>query len=101
MKTYLVAFQSRNKKFNYIHFFQELKQLCDNNYFLLMDNLLYIRTTLDKDSLCKNLRAKLFEDDSLLIQQVDFSDTTKVQGFLPLSFWSWFAQSENKSKEQI
>ena len=99
MKIYLVAFQSRNKKFNYRYFFQELKQLCDNNYFLLMDNLLYIRTTLDKDSLYKNLRAKLFEDDSLLIQQVDFSDTTKIQGFLPLSFWSWFTQSENKLKE--
>ena len=59
-----------------MYFFQELKQLCDRNYFLLMDNLLYIRTTLDKDSLCKNLRPKLFKDDSLLIQQVDFSDTT-------------------------
>lgn len=96
MKTYLVAFQSRNKGFNYMYFFQELKQLCDRNYFLLMDNLLYIRTTLDKDSLCKNLRPKLFKDDSLLIQQVDFSDTTKIQGFLPSSFWSWFTKSENK-----
>ena len=99
MKTYLIAFQSRNKGFNYMYFFQELKQLCDRNYFLLMDNLLYIRTTLDKDSLCKNLRPKLFEDDSLLIQQVDFSDTTKIQGFLPSSFWSWFTKSENKLEE--
>ena len=89
MKIFLVSYQKRSDifGFNYSGYYQKIKELSDEHFFLF-DNLQYIITDLDAKQLSSELRPTLDKNDSLLIQEI-IPNESSMEGFLPVSFWKW------------
>lgn len=90
MKIFLVSYQKRSDifGFNYSGYYQKIKELSDEHFFLF-DNLQYIITDLDAKQLTSELRPTLDKNDSLLIQEINPNECS-INGFLSTSFWNWF-----------
>ena len=90
MKIFLVSYQKRSDifGFNYSGYYQKIKELSDEHFFLF-DNLQYIITDLDAKQLTSELRPTLDKKDSLLIQEINPNECS-INGFLPTIFWNWF-----------
>lgn len=93
MKVYLIAWQGRSTwNFNYTDFHNLVKDYSEN-WYILMDNMYYI-TVKDTDDILhitRELRQKLYKDDSLLVQEI--TTDCKVNGFLPSKFWKWYEEN--------
>lgn len=97
MKIFLIAYQKRCDiwDFNYSGYYKKLRELSNEN-FLLFDNLSYVKTDLDVDTLLHELKPELDKNDSLLIQEINPNECS-INGFVPKSFWNWFKQiKQNK-----